>query len=159
MGRVYSEHAGAGSYRPVFQELMRDAHGGKFGVLLISAIDRLGRSMSGNCAALLQFERAGIRVVSAREPWLDSGGPARALLVAVFSWVAEQERQLISERTKKGLVRVKAAGTRLGRPKRHVDQRALVLLKGGDSLRQVAQRFKIPKSTLARHLAANTRVP
>jgi len=37
------------------------------------------------------------------------------LLIAIFSWVAKEERRRISERTKASLSRVKANGTQLGR--------------------------------------------
>ncbi|WP_279324176.1 recombinase family protein [Anaeromyxobacter soli] len=50
-------------------------------------------------------------------PWLDTGGPVRPLLVAVFGWVAEQERSRLIERTKAGLERARRQGKRLGRPR------------------------------------------
>ncbi|WP_199733736.1 recombinase family protein [Corallococcus sp. CA041A] len=40
----------------------------------------------------------------------------RSLLVAIFGWVAKQERHRLIERTKAGLDRARAQGKRLGRP-------------------------------------------
>ncbi len=37
-----------------------------------------------------------------QEPWLDASGPVSPLLVAIFGWVAEQERARLIERTKAG---------------------------------------------------------
>ena len=45
-----------------------------------------------------ELRRLGIRILSHQEPWLDSGGPAGELLLAVFAWVARQERQRIGGR-------------------------------------------------------------
>jgi hypothetical protein len=55
------------------------------------------------------------------------------------------------ERTKVGLARARAAGVRLGRPRRvgTVDRRrAIALSDGGRSVRQVAMALKVPRSTV-----------
>ena len=72
--------------------MLKDARRGKFAVLVIWALERFGRSMIGNLSDVLELDRIGVTVVSARETWLDTGGPVRSLLIAIFSWVAEQER-------------------------------------------------------------------
>lgn len=41
---------------------------------------------------VLDLDRRGVQVVSYEEPWLDTGGPVRSLLIGIFGWVAEQER-------------------------------------------------------------------
>lgn len=53
-------------------------------VVAVVAVDRLGRSMAGVINTVRELDRAGCRVVSLRESWLDTGGPARELLLAVF---------------------------------------------------------------------------
>jgi DNA invertase Pin-like site-specific DNA recombinase len=81
--------------------------------------------MVGNLADVLELDRIGVTVVSVRESWLDTGGPVRSLLIAIFSWVAEQERARLIERTKAGLAAARRKGKRLGRPRaerRHADQ-------------------------------------
>jgi len=71
-----------------------------------------------------------------REPWLDTGSAVRPLLIAIFGWVAEQERVTIVVRTKAGLKRARRSGVRLGRPPRAIDvQRARALISGGLSPR------------------------
>lgn len=104
--------------------MIEAAHRGAFEVLLVWSLDRLGRSMTGNLVeAVLELDRYGVAVMSVREPWLDTGGPVRPLLIAIFGWVAEQERAQIAERTKAGLARARKKGVQLGRPKRRVDKR------------------------------------
>jgi len=91
----------------------------------------------------------GVEVISASEPWLDMGGLVRSLLIAVFGWVAEQERLRIVGRTSAGLVHAKAKGVKLGRPPARIDLDAAVRLRsGGMSLRDVARKLHVGSSTL-----------
>ena len=95
----WRERVSVGKYRPQFEEMLMAARAKEFDVLLLWAIDRLGRSMVGNLNCMLELDRLGIRILSHREPWLDTGGPVRPLLIAIFLWVAEQERaQAFEER-------------------------------------------------------------
>jgi DNA invertase Pin-like site-specific DNA recombinase len=151
--RVFEECASAVASRAQFGAMMAGAHAGQFDALLVWALDRFGRSMVGNMAAVLELDRLGVQVVSVREPWLDTSGPVRSLLVAIFSWVAEQERAQLVARTKAGLTRARARGIRLGRPAARVDvARALELRAGGLSLRDVARELRVPPTTVARAL-------
>ena len=102
---------------------------------------------------MLDLDRRGIETVSVQEPWLDTGGPVRELLIAIFSWIAEQERARLIERTNAGLDRAKRKGIRLGRPQTRVDVwQAERLLAGGASLRKVAEELRVPLGTLHRAL-------
>lgn len=145
----YEEKASAAKTRLVFDQMMADAHRGAFDVLVVWARDRFGRSMVGNLRDVLDLDRCGVQVVSVRETWLDTGSAVRPLLIAIFGWVAEQERATIVARTKAGLDRARRDGVRLGRPPREVDvRRARALLSDGLSLRQVAKRLRLPAMTL-----------
>lgn len=131
------------------------AHAGKFDVLLVAALDRLGRSMSGNIQLLLDMDRVGVEVISSREPWLQMSGPVRSLLIAVFSWVAEEERRQISERSKAGVARARRDGKQIGRPRAQIDlDQALLLRRRGLSVRAAAKKLKVGASTLARAYSA-----
>jgi len=87
-----------------------------FDVLLVWSLDRFGRSMAGNVNDALALDAVGVKIVSVREPWLDTGGPVRYLLLAIFSWVAEQELRRLVERMRAGIERARALGTRSGKP-------------------------------------------
>jgi hypothetical protein len=85
---------------------------------------------------------------------LDTGSPVRSLLIAIFSWVAEQERARLVERTKAGLERARRAGKKIGRPRRRFDvERARKLRASGMSLRKIAADVGVPQATLMRALA------
>jgi DNA invertase Pin-like site-specific DNA recombinase len=73
--------------------------------------------MMGAIQTVLELDRLGVRVMSVREPWLDTDSPVRPLLVAIFGWVAEQERTRLIERTKAGMARARKEGKRIGRPR------------------------------------------
>ena len=96
--------------RPVFDRMLSDARAGRFTALVVWKLDRFGRTMHGNIRDLLALDAAGVGVVSASDPWLDTRGPVRELLIAIFSWVAAQEIATLKQRTKAGLDRIRAAG-------------------------------------------------
>ena len=150
---VYEEHRSAVKHRPRFEAMLEDAHRGRFEVLVVWALDRFGRSMVGNMQAVLSLDRCGVQVVSVRESWLDTGGPVRSLLLAIFSWVAEQERSQLVARTKAGVERARKRGIHVGRPAARVDVvRAAALRDAGASLRDVAKKLGVPRTTLMRAL-------
>lgn len=154
----YEETGSAAKHRPAYERMLRDARRGAFDVLVIWAIDRFGRNMVGNLNDLLELDRVGVQVVSVRETWLDTSGPTRMLLVAVFSWVAEQERARLIERTKAGMRRAARQGTKSGKPigraPLHVDvDRARELMAEGESQRGAARTLGVTLATLQRALA------
>jgi DNA invertase Pin-like site-specific DNA recombinase len=94
VARVYAETAsGARNNRVALTEVLTGAHRREFDTLLVWALDRLSREGIGPMVRYLdELRRLGIRVLSHQEPWLDTGGPVGDLLVAIFAWVARQER-------------------------------------------------------------------
>ncbi len=151
---VYEEQASAVKHRPMYEQMIRDAKRGKFSALGVWAIDRFGRSLVRNLQDILELDRVGVEVVSAREAWLDTGSPVRSLLVAIFSWVAEQERERLVSRTCQGLARARRQGVILGRPKKQIDLDRARELRQTMTLRQVAAELGVGAATLHRALAS-----
>lgn len=152
--KFYEEQASAAKTRPEHAKMMADAKKGRFKAVIVWALDRFGRSMTGNLADVLELDRIGVQVVSVRESWLDTGGPVRTLLVAIFSWVAEQERNRLIERTKAGLAAARKRGARIGRPPAQLDMDHLRALRGeGLSVRKIAEAMGVGTGTVMRHLA------
>jgi DNA invertase Pin-like site-specific DNA recombinase len=116
--------------------------------------------MVGNVQQILELDRLGVEVVSLREPWLDTRGPVRQLLIAIFSWVAEEERRQISARSQAGVDRARRQGKHVGRPRAHIDHDQAVRLRAqGQSIRQVASKLGVSSSVLHRALTAVPKVP
>lgn len=69
---VEQETATGKKRRPVFDQMLQDAERGRFEVLVIWAIDRLSREGPLKTMLLLdRMHRAGVKVKSLKEPWLD----------------------------------------------------------------------------------------
>ncbi len=124
----------------------------EFDVLLIWSLDRLTREGIAPMLRYLEKLRvAGIRVMSLKEAWVDSASPTWDLLVAVFAWVAKQERLRIGERVRAGQARARAKGVHLGRRPRVVDLEELQARRAaGQGWRRIAKAMKTPTRTLRR---------
>ncbi|MFC1590578.1 recombinase family protein [Candidatus Omnitrophota bacterium] len=109
---------GGAADRVSFLRMLKDADKRKFDLVLIWALDRLSREGISNTLGYLErLKRNGVAVKSLQESWLDTRDEGLGqLLIAIFSWVAAQERKRIIERTKAGLERARRNGTKLGRP-------------------------------------------
>lgn len=115
----YVDYASGGSAnRSKFQQMLKDAKNHKFNMILVWSLDRFSREGISNTLSYLKtLKQASVGLKSLQESWLDtSDSGIGELLIAIMSWVAEQERLRISERTKAGLVIAKANGKKLGRP-------------------------------------------
>jgi DNA invertase Pin-like site-specific DNA recombinase len=158
--KVYEEQVSAVKHRPAWAALRGGAHRGEYGAVILYALDRLGRSMVGNVQEVLALDRLGVEVVSVREPWLDMGGPVRTLLIAILSWVAEEERRQIASRSALGVARARAAGKTIGRRPIPIEKERLVALREeGLSVRQIANQLGLTKSTVHKALMAVREVP
>lgn len=153
---TFEEKASSARERTAFMAAKFGARRREYDVLVVWALDRFGRSMAKNLIDVLELDRLGVEIVSVCEPWLDTRGPVRELLVAILSWVAEQERVRLGERTRAGLERARREGRKLGRPRRHLNGAELAAvarrLREGRSLRAVARELRIPETTLRRAL-------
>src|SRR6266700_3411543 len=117
----YVDHASGGKgagKRPRFAAMLDAAHRRQFDIVLCWALDRLSREgMVPTIGHLQRFAAAGLAFHSYSEPMLSTDNEmVRDIVLAVMASLAKVERQRISERTKAGLARVRAKGTRLGRP-------------------------------------------
>lgn len=131
----------AAKVRPELSRMLADAHAGKFGVVAIWAIDRLGRGGIAEVAGIIaKLDAANVALVSVREPWADTSGPVRDLLVSVIAWVAQQERARLRERVQVGLATARKKGIKLGRPAipAYVIERGLKLIDAGKPVAKAA---------------------
>ena len=121
--QVYTVEKSAwrGAHHPMLRQLYADASHGDFDVVMVQALDRLGREGPGPTLnvwkTLLGY---GVKVLSFREPFVESvasvGGESLAeLLVMISGWIARQESELISQRTKAGNDRRRREGLPVGR--------------------------------------------
>lgn len=96
-------------------------------VLLVAELSRLGRNMLETLNIINTLSEKGIKIVFVRQPELSTNSTHAKLLLAIYSYFAESEREYISIRTKQGLAAAKAKGVKLGRPKGSKNKKGRVL--------------------------------
>lgn len=147
--------SGAKKARPGLKRVLQGAHQGEWQMVIVWAIDRLGRSMTGVLETVQELDRLGCKVLSHQEGWLTMDGPVRPLLLAIFAWVAEQERARLIERTNAGIATARRNGKTLGRPRVQLDiDQAFRLRKQGLSVAATAAKLGCGVGTLHRALKA-----
>lgn len=97
-------YSGKNLKRPALQNLIKDAENKKFDIVLIYKLDRLSRRLSDLVSLGEKFEKLGIGIRSVTEPF-DTTTPAGKLMFNMLGSFAQFERELISERTKLGIMR------------------------------------------------------
>jgi len=155
--------SGSKDSRPGLNRLLADAEAGKFSVVLVWKLDRLGRSLIHLVRLMEDFRRFGIELVSFSEG-LDFTTTTGKLLFQIISAFAEFERNCIRERVLAGMRNARAKGKRIGRPPRtHLSPEmrkaiALAYRQGQGSLRQLAARFGTSVGSIQRCIAAYSEV-
>jgi len=85
--------------------------------LLVAELSRLGRNMLETLIIINALSEKKVTIIFVRQPELSTTGQHGKLLLAIYSYIAETEREFISMRTKDGLKAARADGKLLGRPK------------------------------------------
>jgi DNA invertase Pin-like site-specific DNA recombinase len=127
--------------RPAFDRMLNDASKRRFDILLVWSADRLSRQGPYETLDVVRKLSAyGVRFRSLQQPFLDTTNGFGEVLLALFGWLASEERRLISERTKAGLKRAVAQGKTLGRRPVAVDMgRIAVMRANAASMRDFAE--------------------
>lgn len=85
--------------------------------LIVAELSRLGRNMLDVMNLVQFFANKDIKLIFIRQPELSTFNTAHSkLLLAIYSYFAESEREFVSMRTKQGLAAARASGKKLGRP-------------------------------------------
>jgi DNA invertase Pin-like site-specific DNA recombinase len=85
--------------------------------ILCLELSRLGRNMFETLNLINDLFQKGVEIIFIRQPELSTTGQLRNLIIAIYSYIAEAERDYISLRTKQGLHAAKEKGVKLGRRK------------------------------------------
>lgn len=141
--------------RPGYSDLLTFLSDKPEAVLYVFEVSRIGRSFLDTLQTINLLERAGTRVwsLSPSESWSRiEDRKLRDLMLSIFSWVADRERESLIERTKLGLERARAEGKRLGRPVRKLPLSRIRELRDKKiSLAAISRILDIPYSTLRRN--------
>lgn len=86
-------------------------------ILIVYELSRLGRSMFETINLVLELSEKGVQFIFLKQPELSSFKNAHSkLLLTFYAYIAEVEKDFISQRTKAGLEKARASGKVLGRP-------------------------------------------
>lgn len=159
---VYSDEglSGVNEKRPGLIQLTNDVKRGKFTIVIIHSIDRLGRSTKHLLNLMEEFKRCNVSLISIRES-IDFSTPYGQLALTILAAVGQLEVELTKERIKTALAVKKAValktgnGWKCGRPP--IDNEtveAILRLKNqGHSIRQISVMLKnVSKSSVCRIL-------
>jgi DNA invertase Pin-like site-specific DNA recombinase len=159
--REYSEHENGGKgagRRKALDSMFAAAARREFDLLVVWSLDRFSREgMAATIAHLQRLNSHGVAFHSFTEEHLSTDNElVRNILLAVLASLAKLEREKISQRTKAGLERARAAGKRLGRPKFGGVQLESLrrALDTGKSWHAVSVETKIPYSMVKKHARA-----
>lgn len=151
--KVFTDKASGKSLRGRPQlERAIDALGTDF-VLVVAEWDRATRSMMDGIKIIQRIADRGAMVKVLDKPYLDLTTPMGQGMLALFSALAEDERERINRRANEGRAIAKAKGVKFGRkPKlsEHQKAKALEQLAAGQSPRAVAKDFNVSHSTIVR---------
>lgn len=128
-------------------------------MIICTEITRLGRSLFMIFSIMAYALERGCQIWTIKEGWRLGDDLTSKVLAFAFGMAAEIERALISERTRDALIRKRAEGVRLGRPKGALGKHTKLsgkediiqtLLDLDNSYASIARSLKVDRSTLAR---------
>lgn len=132
-------------------------------ILIASEISRLGRNLLQIMGILQNCLEKECQIWTIKEHYKLGADLQSKVLAFAFALSAEIERQLISQRTKESLNRLKAEGKHLGRPfgfqcafknlKRHKKD-IIEMFYQNVPKAQIARQFKVSRTTIRRLLVA-----
>ena len=126
--------------RPALDKLLKDATRREFDMIAAWSVDRLGRSLQHLVGLLEELQALGVDLYL-HQQGLDTSTPSGRAMFQMCGVFAEFERAMLVERTKAGMARATAKGSRSGRPpvpqvtKRRIGK----LRQQGKSMRAIAK--------------------
>ena len=136
--------------------MMKDSITRKFELVMISSIDRLGRSLQHLIEIVNDFQSKSVDLFVLAQS-IDTTVPSGKLLFSMVASFAEYERSIIRERILSGLENAKAKGKVLGR-KTNLDEptklKILNMKESGSSIRAIASVCSFSNQTIYKVLRA-----
>lgn len=103
--------SGTKASRPEFNNLLDDLRHYKFKAVIVTKLDRLGRSLQHLISIIDEFKKKSVELIAITQH-IDTSSASGRLQWQIMGAFAEFEREIISERTKEGLKGAKNIGKR-----------------------------------------------
>ena len=156
--RIYEDLAsGSQDARPGLDAALKSLSAGD--ILVVWKLDRLGRNLRHLVNTIHDLTERGIgfKVLTGQGASIDTTTPSGKLIFGIFAALAEFERELISERTKAGLVSSRARGRVGGDPcKMTLAKLRLAMAAMGQRetvVGDLCRELGVTRQTLYRHVA------
>ncbi|MCG5494512.1 recombinase family protein [Ectothiorhodospira variabilis] len=156
----YLDHGISGAkgrdQRPALDRLMKATVRRQHDVVMVWAVDRLGRSLQDLVSFLGEVHAKGVDLYL-HQQGVDTTTPGGKALFQMLGVFAEFERSMIQERVKAGLQRARAQGKTLGRPRvaPEIEERIKAARASGMGIRKVATTVGVGVSTVQRVLGGS----
>ena len=130
-------------------------------LLIVSELSRLGRNLMQIMKILYDCMENDIKVITVKEGYELGNNINSKVLAFAFGLSAEIERNLISQRTREALLRKKAEGIILGRPKgsktkkhklKDSEKLLFSMIEQGSTYTLIAKRLKVHRTTVSNYL-------
>jgi DNA invertase Pin-like site-specific DNA recombinase len=137
--------------RPGLDQMLKDAQRGSFDVVMVWAIDRIGRSLVDLLNTIEGLKACGVDLYLDQQA-IDTTTPSGKLMLQMTGAFAEFERAMIQARIHAGLRRSVANGRKLGRPLNDPDaiDKARLALGDGLGINRVAKLVGLSNGTVQR---------
>jgi DNA invertase Pin-like site-specific DNA recombinase len=122
-------------------------------VLIVTKLDRLGRSTRELLDLIERIGKAGAAFRSLGDPLWDTSSSQGRLLSTLLAAIADFERDLIRERTGEGRKRAMANGVKFGRKRKLSDYQRKEAIKrrsAGETLAAIAKSYGVDISMISR---------
>lgn len=111
--KVYTDNGVSGmkDSRPAFNDLLRDMRLVKFNCVMVTKLDRMGRSLQHLLGLFAEFTSKGIHFIAATQN-IDTSSAIGKFQLQMLGAFAEFERNIIAERTREALQFARNVGKR-----------------------------------------------
>lgn len=123
--------------------------------IIVTELARLSRSVKDLFQLLDIIHQKSANLKSLKEPWLDTTTPQGKLLFIIFAGISQFDRDLISQRTKEGLLSARARGRQGGRPSKPLTDIELALKMYDSksySISEIVKATDVSKTSLYRYV-------
>ena len=140
--------------RPQYNQMIKDSFHKKFDLIIGYDVSRFGRSMKEFVHFLSDMDERGIGVIAVKNG-LQTNSSSGRMMMKLIGVLEEWNREILIERTKSGLRRTVANGTKLGRKTvltKDIKSQIVDAHLEGLSIRKIAEKVQVNRGAVQRFL-------
>ena len=140
--------------RPQYNQMIKDSFQKKFDLIIGYDVSRFGRSMKEFVHFLSDMDERGIGVIAVKNG-LQTNSSSGRMMMKLIGVLEEWNREILIERTKSGLRRTVANGTKLGRKTvltKDIKSQIIDAQLEGLSIRNIAEKVQVNRGAVQRFL-------